>query len=318
MRVLVTGACGFAGSHIVEELLRNQENRVVALDCLTYAGRLDRLAHLDRSRIQFVCHDMRIPFSEALLSYIGAVTHVIHNGAETHVARSFGDPGKFVDSNIIGTLNVLEAARQMNLEKFIYVSTDEVFGPSYGRAFKEDDALLPTNPYAATKAAGEHLTYSYFRSFGLPAIITRTMNMFGERQHAEKFVPKTIATLLAGRVMDIHVSPDGEVGTRHWLHASEQARSLNILLSVGKDGESYNISAGTIKSNLEIVGLIASILGVKKCQIRETIPETPFHDLHYSIDDSKMRQLWTDPYDFDSLFRKTVLWYKNHPEYLEE
>ena len=171
--------------------------------------------------------------TDALLKHIGRVDYVIHNGAQSHVVRSFRNPREFVESNIIGTLNMLEAARKMNLKKFIYVSTDEVFGPSSGQDFQETDALRPTNPYAATKAAGEYLAYSYFRSFGVPVIITRTMNMYGERQHIEKFVPKAIKTILNGDYVKIHAEDNGaeiEVGSRHWLHAREQANALCHLI----------------------------------------------------------------------------------------
>jgi dTDP-glucose 4,6-dehydratase len=315
-RVLVTGACGFAGSHLVEELIATGA-QVVALDNLTYAGRLDRLSHVDHSCLKFVDYDFRLPFSDAFLKSLGPIDYVIHNGAETHVARSLKDPKIFVESNIFGTLNVLEAARRLSLRKFIYVSTDEVFGPSTGQAFKETDLLNPKNPYAATKAAGEHLTYSYFRSFGLPAIITRTMNMFGERQYVEKFVPNTIRKILNRETVSVYVSRTGEMGTRHWLHAQEQAAALNDLLIVGIPGEAYHISSGTVKSNLEIANLIASILKMPSI-FKIVSPDGPDHDLHYSIDDSKMRRLWPRNDDFDAQFTKTVLWYKDHPEYLEE
>lgn len=317
LKVLVTGACGFVGSHIVEELLETPETQVIALDCLTYAGRLDRLEHLDRSRIKFVNYDFSQPLTDALLHYIGPVNSIIHNGSETHVARSFLYPEKFVQSNIFGTLYMLEAARRMNISKFIYVSTDEVFGPSSDRAFRESDPLLPTNPYAATKAAGEHLVYSYFRSFGLPAVVTRTMNMFGERQHAEKFVPMTVQNILQGNYVDIHVSPSGEMGTRHWLYAGEQAKALRVLLDHGMPGESYNISAGTVATNLSIANRIARILN-KPLNYRKVVSSAPSHDLHYSIDDSKMRRIFPALFDFDSLFERTVLWYKYHPQYLED
>lgn len=312
-RVLVTGAAGFAGSHIVEHLVAQPDTEVVALDALTYAGRMDNLPSC-----RFICWDFRLPVSDAMLKSLGPITHIIHNGAESHVARSFQNPKLFVNSNIFGTLNILEVARRVpNLQKFIYVSTDEVFGPARNRAFVETDSLAPTNPYAATKAAGEELIYAYFRSYGLPAIITRTMNMYGERQHVEKFVPKTIRNILAGKHVDIHTSPSGEVGTRHWLHASEQAQALALLLDSGISGESYNVSNGVVKSNLEIATRIAEILG-KELTYRFISPIEPVHDLHYWLDDSKMKKLWNKIFNFDELFCQTVQWYGEHRDYLEE
>ena len=152
--VLITGACGFAGAHIAEEMI-SQGHSVVSLDCLTYAGRLDRLAHLPRNKVKAVWCDFSHPISDGVLKEVGNVDYIIHNGAESHVLRSFQHPRTFAESNIIGTLNVLEAARKLDPRKFIYVSTDEVFGPSTDHPFHEDDALAPTNPYSAAKAAGE-------------------------------------------------------------------------------------------------------------------------------------------------------------------
>lgn len=318
LKVLVTGAAGFAGSHIVEALTRGRIC-CVAMDSLTYAA---RLGNLSKSKPRFICHDFRQPITPKIADQIGPVDYIIHNGAESHVARSFQEPQKFVESNIFGTLNLLEFARTQNLKKFIYVSTDEVFGPAAGAAFREDDPLQPTNPYAATKAAGEQLVNAYYRSFGLPAIITRTMNMFGERQHYEKFVPKVIGKVLAGEHVIIHTGPNGEVSTRHWLHASEQAYALSFLLRAGEPGESYNVSSGTVKSNVEIAQSIADILE-KPLYYFKKRPTEPAHDMHYSLDDSKMKTLWDNRglskvWNFDSRLRQTVLWYREHPEYLEE
>ena len=324
MKVLVTGACGFAGSHIVEELLSNPENEVVALDRLTYAGRLDRLAHLDRSRIQFVCYDFRFPFSAETLKQIGDVDHIIHNGAESHVARSFVNPRVFVESNILGTLHVLEAARKLQPKKFIYISTDEVFGPAREVPYKENDLLRPTNPYAATKASGEFLAYSYFHSFDLPVIISRTMNIFGPRQHAEKMVPKIIGQILRGEKVKIHgtftnadIKWGWQSGTRNWLHAREQANALMFLLAHGVPGEKYNI-AGVEKSNLEIFRFVAKQLKVL-AMWEWAEPDAPIHDFSYALDDSKIRSLgWKSPLDFETALRDTVLWTKENQKWLEE
>lgn len=326
MRVLVTGGCGFAGAHIVEELLANPENQVVVLDALTYAGRLDRLAHLDRSRIQFVCFDFRFPFSAETLKQIGQIDYVIHNGAESHVLRSFQNPEIFVQSNILGTLHVLEAARKLAPKKFIYISTDEVFGPARGIPFCEKDPLRPTNPYAATKASGEFLAYAYFRSFGLPVIISRTMNMFGERQHPEKCVPLMIKKILAGETVHIHgLQTIGEYpscqiewtsGSRHWLHARNQASALLFLLEHGISGEKYNIG-GDYRTNLEIYQIIAREIGVVS-GFEWSAPLGPIHDFSYSLDDSKIRRMgWVAPRDFETSLIQTVRWTVDHPEWLE-
>ena len=318
MRVLVTGAAGFAGSHIAEEMI-DQGHDVVSLDCLTYAGRLDNLAHLPANRIKSVWCDFSAPISDGVLKEIGQVDHVIHNGAESHVLRSFSYPRTFVMSNVIGTLNVLEAARKLNPKKFIYVSTDEVFGPALGKSFKENDPLQPTNPYAATKASGEFLAYSYFRSFGLPVVISRTMNMFGERQHPEKCVPLMIRKILRGEPVPVHaVETDRQwiSGARHWLHARNQANALAFLLNWGVPGEKYNIG-GEERRNIEIFQIIARTIGVL-AQYEWAHPLGPVHDFDYCLDDTKIRAMgWKPPRDFEESLRETVRWTVAHPDWLE-
>ena len=316
MRTLLTGAAGFAGSHIAEELVANG-HEVVALDSLTYAGRLDRLLDV-RDKVKFVYHDFRTPLTASLLRQIGAVDHIIHNGADSHVLRSFEFPQLFADSNIIGTLNMLEAARHLKPAKFIYVSTDEVLGPGQEIPFKEDTVLRPTNPYAATKAGGEFLAYSYYRSFGLPVIITRTMNMFGERQHPEKFVPLTIKRLLEGKEAQIHGERRNGYwasGSRNWLHAREQAGALRFLLAHGKEGECYHVR-GVERSNLDMLELICKYLNVRAA-FEWNLPLGPVHDFNYALDDTKLRALgWCPRIPFEAALEKTVKWTAAHQEFL--
>lgn len=337
MNVLVTGACGFAGAHITEQILKQTNWNVIALDCLTYAGRLDRLAHLDRNRIKFVHHDIRSPFSDGVMSQMGDISYVIHNAAESHVRRSFANPRLFVETNAIGTLNVLEAARKMPLKSFIYISTDEVLGAATGVPFTETSPCNPTNPYSSAKACGEFLSYSYFRSFGLPVVITRTMNMFGERQHVEKFVPMTIGKILRGEEVLVHgiytadarQVPKGQPynhtggtpawysGSRDWLHASVQGSALIFLLEHGVPGQKYHVE-GEKHSNLEIAEKIAEALNITLNWTRAQSPN-PVHDFTYALNGSKLKQMgWKSPATFEESFRKTVLFTKEHPEYLEE
>ena len=320
-KILVTGGAGFAGSHLIEEILRGTDWEVFSLDRLTYAGDLDRLAHLAQTRIRCIHHDFRMPLGNGVLKQLDGVRFIVHNGAETHVRRSFANPEIFVQSNVTGTLNMLEAARVLSPEMFLYTSTDEVFGPvSDERKFEEDDALLPSNPYSASKAAGEMLVRSYWRSFQLPVIITRTMNMFGERQHPEKFVPMVIRKLLSSEPVEIHTSPGGQIGSRQWLHARVQASAILFLLQgAGKPGEIYHVS-GEKHSNLEIAQIIADILEVGMLPwFVNAFSEFPAHDLHYAIDGTKILRLrWNPPVDFLSSLSKTVLWSKEHREWLCE
>jgi dTDP-glucose 4,6-dehydratase len=309
-RFLVTGAAGFAGSHIVEELLQ-QSHEVVALDCLTYAGPLKNLVHLSGPGFKFVYHD----FTQSLPD-LGQVDYVIHNGAASHVLRSLQDPGLFVRSNVMGTLNVLEWARRAQPKKFVYVSTDEVFGPAGKEPYHEGDRLRPTNPYSASKAGGEFLTRSYFRSFGVPALITRTINMFGERQHPEKFIPLLIGQLLRGETVDVHAEGD-KVGSRNWAYVGEQARALIYLAEEGEPGKAYHVAEGVRKNNLEMAQLVAGILGVE-LKYRLIEYAWPGHDFSYSLSVKGTPQHvhWKMSESFEELLRKTVLWYQDHPEWL--
>src|SRR5579864_1022679 len=315
-KILITGACGFVGSHLVEELLQWDDVEIISIDRLTYAGRLDRLSHLDTNRIRTIYHDMVAEVPQWMLDDISNVDFIIHNGAETHVARSFVAPETFVRSNIVGTFNMLEMTRKVKPKTFVYVSTDEVFGPALDQPFKEDDALNPTNPYAATKAAGEILALSHFKTFGVPVIVTRTMNMFGPRQNPEKFVPLAIRKILRGEELCVHGNENGEIGLRQWLHARVQTNAIAYLLQNGILGQRYNIS-GTEFSNLAVAEKIAAILGLP-LKYKIVQPTTPVHDFSYNIDGSKLLAMgWKPPIDFETALRDTVLWTRGNQKWLE-
>lgn len=320
-KVLVTGAAGFVGAHIVRELLDNTDWTIYANDCLTYAGRCDRIGGLSQERVKFLFHDFRKPFSAAALDELKGVRYVIHNGAETHVLRSLIDPVPFINSNIIGTQNVLEAARALLPEKFIYVSTDEVFGATTAdaAAFRETDTLNPSNPYSATKAAGEMIVEAYHHSFGVPAVITRTMNMFGEMQHPEKFVPLALKKIINRQTLQIHATAAGEVGTRHWLHARNQANALLFLLEHGNVGEAYHV-AGTPLSNFEMATIIAGYAGESlNYELLDVFSHAAGHDLHYGIDGTKLQELgWVAPLSFHDSLKRTVEWTIQNQRWLDE
>ena len=324
--VLITGAAGFVGAHIVEHLLAETNWNIIALDRLNYAGTLERLAPLKSERVRFVYHDFRAAFPPPMVTWLRDVTYIIHNGAETHVDRSLVDPLPFVESNVLGTMNVLELARKLRprLKHVILTSTDEVHGPAPdGVYFKEDAPIRPSNPYAATKAGAEALAFAWCRSYQLPVTTTRCMNMFGERQHPEKFVPLVIRNILADRVGTYHGG--SQLPSRKWLHARNEADAILFLLRCGWNAisplgecETYHI-AGEEHTNIEIVELISKVLGKEPRYVLQDVHSArPGHDLRYSMDDSKIRSMgWTPPLGFDESLRRTVEWFASNPAWLE-
>lgn len=236
-RILITGAAGFIGHHVVEHILKNTNWDIVVLDKLTYAASgLDRLRDIkvfDGKRVTVYTCDITQPIEAGLLQEIGQVDYILHMGAETHVDNSIKDPRLFVQANVVGTLEILMFARtQSQLKKFIYFSTDEVFGPApEGRNFKEWDRYNSGNPYSATKAAGEELAISFANTYKIPVVITHTMNVFGERQHPEKFIPKTVKQILKGETITIHSDQSKTIpGSRYWIHARNVAAAIMFLI----------------------------------------------------------------------------------------
>jgi len=314
VKVLLTGACGFIGSHIAGEIVNATDWDVVALDRLTYAGQLGWLSHLPASRVRFIYYDLRRPFVMP-----DGVSCVIANAAESHVARSLKDPEIFVESNIEGALNVLEAARQAGVEKFLYTSTDEVYGESTNRPFLEGDPLRPSNPYAATKAAAELLVRAYGRSYGLPVVVTRTSNLYGERQHPEKFVPRVVRQLLRDELVTLHTDADGRFCQRSWLYVRNQASAIIHLLNNFTPGEVYNV-AGKEASVLDIARFLADILGQPMvADPQNVVAVNPGHDQRYRTDDSKLRATgWLPPeVDLYGTLRRTARWYRDNLTWLE-
>jgi|SRR5579859_23122 len=305
VNVLVTGITGFAGSYIAEELLKYEDCNIIGLDRYSYAGPMKNLAHLDQSRIKLVYYNFTHPLNTVLPS-LGNVDYILHNGAETHVKNSLNDPSPFVDSNIMGTFNLLEATRELKPKKFLYVSTDEVLGASL-IPHKEEDALVPSNPYSATKAAGEYLVRAYGRTYGVPYIISRSTNLFGKRQHPEKFVPMTIQHIKEHSIVDIHTDFNGEMGSRQWLHASDQAAALVFLLKSKFKNEIFHV-AGERKTNMDMAFALAAAmkqpLFYNICNARDLFPG---HDLHYALDDSKIRTAgWSPRLTFAEGLKETV------------
>ena len=325
-RVLITGGCGFLGHHIVDHVIRNTNWEIVIIDKLSYASNgFDRLRDsnlFNESRIHILTHDLSQPIVDGVASEIGDVDYVIHAAGETHVDRSLLDPRPFVLSNVLGTMELLEWARKNPcMEKIIYVSTDEVFGPSPTQefsGFKEDDRYKSSTPYAASKAGGEELCVAYHNAFKLPILTIHVMNLYGQRQFGEKFVPMMIKKIIQDDPVLLHTGSNGEFSTRCWIHCRNVADAILFLFNKGVAGEKYNV-CGEQRSNYQLFSIASKILG--DLHAYEIVPGSTAragHDAHYALDGTKIRDLgWKAPVDFMNSFSRTVEWFRDHPEWLK-
>lgn len=316
-KILVTGGCGFAGSHLVEHLLKNTDWEIVVLDRLTYASsgfdRLRDIQSFDGRRVGVFTTDLTHEFGAGLAAEIGQPDYIVHMAAETHVDNSITDPWPFVQSNIVGTFRVLEWARKLpKLEKMIYFSTDEVFGPAEeGVLHAEWDRYNSTNPYSATKAGGEELCLAWANTFKVPVMISHTMNIFGERQHPEKFIPMVIRRTLSGEEIPVHADPEcARSGSRFYIHARNVASAVLFLLERGRVRDKYNIVGEKEVSNLAMVHVIGQILGREpRYKLVNFHSSRPGHDLRYALDGEKMRAMgWEIPKSFEKSLEQTVHW----------
>lgn len=315
-RILITGGCGFIGHHFVEHFLKNTDWEVVVWDKLTYASSgFDRLRDInvfDEARVKVVGVDVSRSIPSGVVKETGKVNYIFHLAAETHVDRSIADPIPFIDSNVLGTYQMLEFAKSTKPEKFFYFSTDEVFGPApEGVYYSEYDRLKPTNPYSATKASGEMLCWAYHNTYKVPIVITRTMNVFGERQHPEKFIPKVIRYLLENKTIPIHAdSTKTKPGSRFWIHARNVADAYLFLTEKAKIGEVYHIVGEKEVNNLELAQFIAKVVGKPlKYELVDFHSSRPGHDLRYALQDNNLKALgWRQPKTFEESLTKTIQW----------
>lgn len=327
MRALITGAAGFIGHHMVDHLLLNTDWELILLDRLDCSGSVIRFQESEvfnkyKTRCMWVWWDLKAALNDSVQHKIGNVDYIFHLAAASHVDRSITDPLSFVMDNIIGTVNLLEYARKLDLLQFVYFSTDEVFGPAdmdmvYG--FNENDRYNCRNPYAASKAGAEQLCVSYGNTYGLPIIVTRCMNNFGERQYSEKFIPLVIKKVLNKEMVRIHSSVDKLIsGTRCYIHARNTAAAVLFLIMNGKSGESYNIVGEKEISNLLMAQMIANIIGEPlNYEMVDFHSSRPGHDLRYLMDGGKMESIgWVIPVTFESSLVKTVMWTIKHPQWL--
>jgi dTDP-glucose 4,6-dehydratase len=310
-RILITGATGHAGSHLAERIIHSTDWEIVSLQRLPGPGP-DLLAHLPTDRIQKVYHDFRAPLPDRMLTEIGPVTYIVHNGAVVPNAGTVSSkPDLLLQTNTIGTFNMLEAARELKPKVFLYASTGQVLGPGI-LPRKEDSALAPPHVYAAAKAAGEMLVNSYHKSFDIQTIITRVMNLFGERQQTTKFVAGTLGRLLRGEATILPVDIAGRFATVQWMHANSYADALLFLLNKGVCGETYHV-AGYERTTKAVLELIADS-ALKPLNFSKR--EVPYVE-KYLLDGEKLHSLgWADFVGFDKYLAETVRWYISHPEWL--
>lgn len=308
MKVLLTGATGFIGSKIAEEQLA-LGNEVLSLERIGTRNILGVL----RNSIKPIYHDFQAALPLRILAKLENVECIIHCGAEVHGLRSLENPELFVRANVLGTFNLLEAARKLKkLKSFVYVSSAEVVGScSAPQSLEEDATLRPSNPYAAAKASGELLCRSYRESFGVPTIVVRTMNVFGENQDASKFIPATIKKMLAGEPITIHLGIDGTPSSRQWIYVDDCAKAISFISAEAWIGQTYHI-AGPERSNREMISLISKFLGIPFLT-SFSIPSSS-HDTRYHITDTKLGSKVYDATDERMLaaLEQTVLAYKSN------
>ncbi len=309
MRILVTGGAGFIGSNFVHLVyLEHPDWHITVFDSLTYAGNEKNLEGLDPSRYKFIKGD--ICDEAAIDAAVADCDTVVHFAAESHVDNSVHTPWPFVNSNIVGTYQVLEAVRKHN-KHLHHISTDEVFGdlgPNDPK-FNEKTPYDPSSPYSATKAGSDHLVRAWIRSFGIQATISNCSNNYGPYQHVEKFIPRQITEIMEGRKPKLYGT--GEA-IRDWIHAEDHSSAILTILEKGKIGETYMVGTNGEKSGKESIALILELMG-KPADFYEHVNDRPGHDYRYAIDGSKIRTElgWQPKYtDFREGLRSTIDWYK--------
>jgi len=306
MRLLVTGGAGFIGSNFVHHVLETHaDDEIVTLDALTYAGSKANLEDiLDDPRHEFVEGDIRD--RELVSDLVADVDAIVNFAAESHVDRSIEGATPFVSTNVQGTQTLLDAATNVGIDRFLQISTDEVYGQVLEGSFSEDDPLNPRNPYAATKAGADLLANSFQTTHDLPVVITRTSNNFGPRQHTEKLIPKFIQNAAAGKSLPVY--GDGS-NVREWIYVEDNCRALDLVLREGTIGEVYNIGSHAEKTNLEVTEAILDAVGASGNLI-EFVEDRAGHDQRYALDTDKIEALgWEPQYSFEEGLERTVNYY---------
>jgi len=333
-RILLTGVGGFIGSHCFSHILANTDWEVVGIDSWRHKGISERIAESKHyqdncHRVRIFTHDLSSPISHVLARKIGHIDYIINFASHSHVDRSISDPVPFVQNNVNLVLNMLEYSRCYKVKKFIQIGTDEVYGPTDGvHAHPEWSSILPSNPYSASKACQEAIAISYWRTYGLPIILTNIMNTFGEMQDSEKFVPMVIKKVLKGEKVFIHShAGSGTSGSRFWLHARNTSDALLFILNnimplqypEESRPERFNIVGEKQITNLEIAQLIAEILKMPlNYELVDAETSRPGHDLHYGLAGTKLKECGYEyPQNLYASMKKTIEWTLANKRWLE-
>ena len=312
---LVTGGAGFIGSNYLHFLFEQYGDgvRVVNLDKLTYAGNLENLRDIEnRENYHFIKGDICDPEIVREIFRKHRPDYVINFAAESHVDRSIGDPGDFIRTDMYGVYILLEAAKEFGLERFVQISTDEVYGSIESGSFTEASPLMPGNPYAASKAGGDRLAYSYFVTYDLPVIITRASNNYGPYQYPEKLISLFVTNAIEDKALPLY--GDGK-NIRDWLYVRDHCSAIEHILHNGTLGEVYNVAGGNERENIEITRKILEYLQKPDDLIR-WVPDRLGHDRRYSLDGSKLAALgWTPSFAFERGLEETVRWYEEQSDW---
>jgi len=320
-KVLLTGGAGFIGHHVIETMLRDTDYNVVVIDRLDTSGNLNRLKEvLDMdpswvSRIDFIWHDLKAPINETIAKQIGKIDYILHLAAGSHVDRSIEYPMEFVMDNVVGTTNLLDYARlytQDSLKMFLYFSTDEVFGSApVGTNYKEWDRYNSGNPYSASKAGAEEMCLAYFNTYKVPVVITHTMNVFGIRQHPEKYIPLVIKKVRDGELVTIHSNAEKtKAGSRFYINTEDVASAMKFILQNHKLGDKYNIVGEREVDNLQLAQIIADIMGKKlNYEMLDFHSSRPGHDLRYALCGEKMKSMgWEPEKKLEDRLQEVISW----------
>jgi dTDP-glucose 4,6-dehydratase len=311
MKLLVTGGSGFIGCNFIRHMLNKYPDyHIINLDKLTYAGNPENLRDLERSpRYTFIQGD--ICDTSVVDRAMKDADGVVHFAAESHVDRSIADSSAFIRTNVLGTHTLLESALKNKIDRFVHISTDEVYGSIMKGSFIETDILTPSSPYSSSKAGSDLLALSYHITHKLPVMVTRCTNNFGPYQYPEKLIPLFVTNLLEGKKVPVY---GNGMNVRDWIYVLDHCKAVDFVLHNGSPGEIYNIGGGAERTNIQITKKIVELLGMDESVI-EHVKDRPGHDLRYSLDCTKLKKMgWKPEYSFEEALQKTVEWYvENRP-----